>query len=423
MYSKIFREIVDIMHHDYAGILDKKGWDHPKDYERKIKRLEREKALNPTLFTEIVNDYLLDFKDPHIYFKLKATETNKEYDTGFTVRRFENRLYVTDVTKEERLNVGDEIISLDYIPIDILVNKHRRELMEEDVERENWREILKKYYQCEVRKKDGTIISLELKKYEKAPYTPTYKIEKYNETTLLLTFTDFDDPDAIIKLLNNHEEELTKYENWIIDIRTNHGGSDVVFHLLVPYLFPEGENKIDLSEKYAMTFNCTENNYERLKALFTKEMETIEDERAKQSIQNYLNQFEKNKGKGFVELFPIEPEEFEGKSMPERVVVLIDRFCGSSGEVFADVCKLSNKVTLIGRPTYGMNGYANLTCAEWKDLFELYYPTSRLNSMDEGKTLLDVAVHPDVYIPWTPEHLEKDIDLLEAEKQFTKTEK
>lgn len=419
MYSKIFKEIVEVMHHDYAGYIDKIGWDRPNDYKKRIRNLERNNALNTTLFSEIVNDYLLDFQDPHVYLKVSTDKTNQEYQIGFNVRRYANRLFVTNVTREKRLQVGDELISVDYIPIDVLVHKHRRDLREDGAEREDWRPILKKYYQCEVKTADGFTFSMEFNQYEKKLHTPPYKIEKYNDSTLLLTFTDFKDPDGIKKLLNHYMEDLIQYENWIIDIRTNYGGSDVAFHSIIPYLFPEGENQIDLSEKYAMKFNCTEKNYERIKQSFEKELQTVKDEKAKQSLANYLYQWEENKGKGFVAFNSNVSKIIEGKKMPKQVAVLIDRYCSSSGEVFADICKHSDKVTLIGRPTYGINGYGNITCAVWNNRFELYYPTSRLNSMDKGKTLLDVAVHPDVYLPWTPEHLERDVDLLEAEKQLS----
>ena len=131
MYSKIFKEIVEVMHHDYAGYIDKIGWDRPNDYKKRIRNLERNNALNTTLFSEIVNDYLLDFKDPHVYLKVSTDKTNQEYEIGFNVRRYANRLFVTNVTREKRLQVGDELISVDYIPIDVLVHKHRRDLRED----------------------------------------------------------------------------------------------------------------------------------------------------------------------------------------------------------------------------------------------------------------------------------------------------
>ena len=45
------------------------------------------------------------------------------------------------------------------------------------------------------------------------------------------------------------------------------------------------------------------------------------------------------------------------------------------------------------------------------DHFQLVYPTSRAKRIDAGKGILHKGVPVDVYIPWTPEHLEKDVDL------------
>ncbi|GEL78220.1 hypothetical protein [Tenuibacillus multivorans] len=33
MYESIFRDIIDIIHHDYLGCKDKEGWDHPEEFE------------------------------------------------------------------------------------------------------------------------------------------------------------------------------------------------------------------------------------------------------------------------------------------------------------------------------------------------------------------------------------------------------
>lgn len=100
MYSKIFQELVNIMHHDYAGFIDKKGWDNPKPYENKIKSLENKGELTANQFSEIVQDYLLDFKDHHLFFNLIKSNSQKEYDNGFRARRYMDKLYVTAVTNE-----------------------------------------------------------------------------------------------------------------------------------------------------------------------------------------------------------------------------------------------------------------------------------------------------------------------------------
>ena len=67
------------------------------------------------------------------------------------------------------------------------------------------------------------------------------------------------------------------------------------------------------------------------------------------------------------------------------------------------------KVT-IGRATMGLNDYANLTSKIWAEGFELAYPTSRLSRIDKGQGMTGVGIEPS-HIPWTPEHLDVDIDM------------
>ncbi|MEK4130348.1 hypothetical protein NYE67_11740 [Solibacillus sp. FSL W8-0474] len=68
MYTEIFKELLTITHHDYAGYLDKKGWDRPDHYLRTIELLERDDKLEDESFSQLVNEYLLDFNDKHMYF-------------------------------------------------------------------------------------------------------------------------------------------------------------------------------------------------------------------------------------------------------------------------------------------------------------------------------------------------------------------
>ncbi|SEQ80999.1 hypothetical protein SAMN05216362_12822 [Piscibacillus halophilus] len=106
MFDKIFQDIVDIIHHDYAGCRDKKGWDQPEKFLDRV----RERELSIHEFTNLVEEYLADLKDPHMFFRIISDE--KPQDIGFKVRRYEDALYITEVTKEERLQVGARIVAL-----------------------------------------------------------------------------------------------------------------------------------------------------------------------------------------------------------------------------------------------------------------------------------------------------------------------
>ncbi|MBO1913446.1 hypothetical protein J4G37_52620, partial [Microvirga sp. 3-52] len=110
----------------------------------------------------------------------------------------------------------------------------------------------------------------------------------------------------------------------------------------------------------------------------------------------------------------------KGSKHPASIIVLTDNRCGSSGDSFVELAKKSNKITVIGRATLGLNDYANLASKKWPEGFELMYPTSRLSRIDIGKGMTKVGIIPEIYIPWTPEHIfvdkdmEKAIELLET---------
>lgn len=142
MYIDIFDEIVDIMRNDYAGCIDKKGWDTPNKYRERIYKLEQQGQLNDYQFVNIVYDYLLDFQDPHLFFI--STEDNSEAnkDIGFKVRRFKNDLYVVDVSSEDRIRKGDKIVSLDGSSMTELDSLYKRELMGKPPERQKWEKIM-----------------------------------------------------------------------------------------------------------------------------------------------------------------------------------------------------------------------------------------------------------------------------------------
>lgn len=98
----------------------------------------------------------------------------------------------------------------------------------------------------------------------------------------------------------------------------------------------------------------------------------------------------------------------------KKIIVLTDCFCGSAGDFFVYLCKQSPKITVMGRPTMGVNDYSNLTEVAWNNQFKLMYPTSRLDQLDDREKSTERGIQPDIYIPWTPEHIHNDVDLAEA---------
>ena len=403
--ERIFKEIVHIMHHDYAGWKDKQGWDRPGYFSEKLRDDE---------FTDVVKEYLLDFRDKHIYFTDVNAERNVDQDRGFKVRRYEDKLYVIEAGAEDRLKKGMAFVTLGGLSIMELKDKHDRLLAENKAERENWAPILRLYEYGKL--DDGQEIRFRF--YQKKEYQPDHSVKKVNEKTLLITMTDFADPDSIIRMIDENKNLLESMENWIIDVRVNYGGSDASYFNLLPYLMPEeGVELADPDEK--MFFNCTEANSDRQLEMVKEQMKGVRDARTLAFLTAWQQEWERNRGMGIVEFDFSEfmPETFvKGKSVPKSIIVMTDVFCGSAGDSFVELCKKSSKITVIGRPTAGLNDYANLAIQRWDEGYELWYPTSRLCRIDMGRGMTGVGIEPDVYIPWTPEHLDKDIDLEAAMK-------
>ena len=407
----LFKEIVEIMHKDYAGCFDKQGCDRPDFYIEQLKGLQDNGELTNETFVAIVKDYLLDFNDRHILFSHPEVKQNSLSYAGFQVRRYEDKLYVIKVDDEKRLLVGDVFSSIGGLSIPELKQKHSRLLNESHAERENWDAIFP-YYEFAQLEGDTSEKPFVLEFYPRPLYVPTYGVQTLDESTVCLTMTDFLNPDAIVSMMQQHQHQLEQADNWIIDVRINNGGSDMSFFPLLPYIAPvEG---MDTSSEDSMLFLCTEANTERRLTDLEEMLQQIEDEDTRAALHIFKRELLNNKGKGFVEFdfTDIGPDNFiKGKDSPKRVIVLSDTFCGSSGDSFVEICKKSSKVTVIGRATMGLNDYANLAKKKWPSGFVMMYPTSRLSRIDQGKGMTGVGILPHVHIPWTPAHLQQDIDL------------
>lgn len=401
MYKEIFDDVVSIMQNDYAGYINKEGWDAPDKFRGLVSELEEDEE-NDQAFIDIVQSYLLAFKDRHVFF-IKSEESElKEYDVGFKVRRYEDYLVVTEVLGDDRLEVGQRIGYLDNISIKELGDCYQRELYFETGERQKWNELLIKHDSFEI---EGQPYAF--RHFDKKAYQPIHKGELLYDDTLMFTFTDFIDNEPVDKVIDEFRAELETVENLIIDIRTNLGGSGFAYHNLLKYILPKGEN-ILLDDGHQMEFNLTKRNSDWLIELY----ERIGD--GSTQLDGMVKFVKANRGNGFVPLVDDPDFSITGNKNPSNIIILTDTYCASAGDDFAMTAQQSPKVTIVGRDTLGVLDYANLNIRKYKNRFAFYYPTSRY--LDKNGEVVTGRVKPDIYIPWTPDHLNEDIDLINALK-------
>lgn len=417
-YLEIFDDIVSITHTDYSGCIDKKGWDNPELSRNKIMELERKGKLDTNIFKEIVEDYLVDFKDGHMFFRLISNDSQKVYDNGFECRRYKNKLYITYAGKETKLKEGMAIIELDGISISELGEKHKRmvQIRGSHPERENWKSVILKCNKCKVEDENSNIFEMQLTKYEEEKYIPEYSLKKLDNGMLLMKLTDFNDEEAINNVIKENEELLEKSKNLIIDVRVNKGGMDSAYNKLLEYIFSK-EVDINKIDDEAMQLNMTERNYNLRIENFKEYLSMVDDPATKNLLEAFIKEMDKHKNEGLVEIDlgnSMPSTIIKGRKNPESVVVLEDVYCGSSGDAFVYIAGESEKVTLMGRGSAGITDYSNLAIQDWDNTFRMMYPTSRSSAIDKGKGLTGVGVVPDVYIPWTPEHIERDVDMEKA---------
>ncbi|QHE52772.1 S41 family peptidase [Pontibacillus sp. HMF3514] len=289
-YRKVFNEIVDIMHNDYAGCEDKADWDQPDFYLGQIKDIDDNK------FVDLVQEYLLDFKDLHTGFDY----INKpKKDIGFTVRRFEDHLYITSIKKEERLKMGDKVIALDGKGISEIAKENEKQLRTDVHERQKWESVLSLFQKAEIETKQGDKRILELNTYDPTPYDPEYSVQQLQKDILYMKLTDFMNHDALNQLIRNNEDKISTYPYLIIDVRVNRGGSDLAYFELLPYVF-DGE-KVDIrnfSNETTLT-NCTKRNVSIRLQMLQGALDSIEDKETRDQIYFMIEELESHRGEGF----------------------------------------------------------------------------------------------------------------------------
>ncbi len=407
--SEILKQVAEVMNNDAACCKDKKGEALSK-YELLIKE-----EMSENEFLLIVNSYLSTFGlTGHLFFKKQGHK-----GLPFHVHRYRDILYVTEVTKDSLLGVGDKIVEINGGSVKDFYEKYAELFFGELEERQTsqWNFILK--YTDEIGyiselEDDVKHWKVELFDWEngKVPYV----FEKFNPSVSYLRLDDFVDSTRISSLLEENDFELRTSKKLVIDVRGNGGGNSFSYYPLLKYCLPKGKklNDLDLMDNGALGYgqeilyskrNC-DVRIEIIEDLMQKSMSKNDEDIFKQSIR----ELRELRGKGFVKEIEEDDSDVIGDSDVENVYILTDSSCCSAGDAFVYLFKMLPKVKVFGRPTQGILDYSNVAYALF-DEYALIYPTSRLLSLDCGKGMMGKGVSVDEYIPWTPEHLERDVDL------------
>ena len=128
---------------------------------------------------------------------------------GFDVRSFGGKLYVTRVDQETRLMPGDQISVLDATLPEVLKKQFQQNCLGDDVEeRELWGPILKMTGRCMIKRADGTVKNITLKKYPLKKKLPRLGGRLIGKDTLYLDLPHFAEEEAVEKLIAAKQKSL-----------------------------------------------------------------------------------------------------------------------------------------------------------------------------------------------------------------------
>ena len=403
--TDIFKDIVWIMTHDSSTVKDRKGCN-PQPFLEKITDDMTEQE-----FLYQVRTYLASFGIiGHVSFHDK-----KSGPKGFLLRISEQEMFVEEANQDTGLQVGDRILSLDGMSLEQVALQHPNYFISLTPERRyrEWADLLLMAERVTVLR-DGQEMSITVRASQQAQKAQIFWKELESDI-LYLRLDNFMDEEAINRLYQECLQKIAEIETLIIDIRYNNGGTDSLYFPLLHLGLEEGKgyDTLDLQDD-GMEILYTEGNVDRRLKDFELwlQQENISPDTVK-LLEDFRNNLLQNRGKGYVRyqddqdaLFP----GVKGGHYPEQIFVLSDIYCASSGDNFVKMMKDFKKVTVIGRPTLGILDYSNCCKVDYDDYF-LMFPTSRWLAIDKGKGMTDKGVLPDIEVPWTPAHFERDVDL------------
>lgn len=214
--------------------------------------------------------------------------------------------------------------------------------------------------------------------------------KRLSKNTLYLKIASFNQTQAqgIDSLVKANQAELSSVPNLILDLRNNGGGADFAFRPITPYIY-SGPVKLIGADVLA-----TADNIKGWQGVASTEGLGAEQQEA---IKTIVEKMEQHIGT----LVSFAPDQDlvlpQVLANPKKIVILIDRHCGSTAEEFLLQARQSSKVTFMGGPTSGVLDYANIRGTALNCLpYMIYWATSRSRRIDVGLGIDNRGIQPDI---------------------------
>ncbi|MBB5635584.1 hypothetical protein HDE68_001472 [Pedobacter cryoconitis] len=192
---------------------------------------------------------------------------------------------------------------------------------------------------------------------------------------------------GIDSLMLFNKEILEKTPNLILDLRNNGGGADFSYRALIPYLYTNPIQTI------GPDILSSDDNIAGWAGLL-KLNDMPEDQKV--FIREKMAAMESHKNE-FIDLGADKDLVLDSINLfPKKIVILINKGCGSTTEQFLLAAKQSKKVIIMGENSAGVLDYANVRDISFNCMpYALHYATSRSRRVDKGQGIDNIGIKPD----------------------------
>lgn len=350
------------------------------------------------------------FCDPCTQLLIQGKTAWQPEDPGFRVRRYGDRLIVTEAAKDRRFTPGDTITRVQNNPIPEYFKQVWRTLRTKIQENEDWMIALQFSSTVHVLR-DGREERLPLLRFPFDRPVPRTEITCY-DGVCLLRFDSLADASGIRQFFLQHAQDIQQSEGVIVDLRrcSSYSGScDALLPLLTRRAAPR--SAFMPPETVYMLYSPGN------KRLYQAELEDLlssaHTEQERSSLETLLKEI--GDKSGWV------PEPAEDEDDPEiqpcpckHLVVLSDRETGPDAELFIEAVRRLGCGAILGRNTLGALDYVHPQARMLDDSFTLIYSCGMRAEAYHGKRINGIGLSPDIHIPWTPAFLTGDPDIESA---------
>lgn len=403
-YVDLFRKIAQSIKLDYAAHDIWEDRDRTTRFIDELTFYMMHSVVSDVRFARIVGKYLACFRDPHLCLHVDhELSPYKHYDCGIVLRRFGDALYVEE-SANPQFRKGNRILSADYRSVTELSDMNAPCLFSAMPERQVWEKTLHFCSMASV-EANGRLVDVKLDKTAAFCEKKTNSVVPVGDDVVLVVLHELKNEHDVKQLIDDYAPQLQNAKGMVLDIRDCTGTCDEALAVLAPLVADSGMKVSDFLEE-----SCLVNYSARNCELLEESLAPLDGD---SWIDDVLREIKEHRGEGLKPFSCDVPSELRFAIEPQlgcKVAVLVDRRCSGSAETLAELCKAASRCVLVGRNSSGLSGTLLPIEVAIDECFSLEYPIARMDEDALMRHGSGVGIVVDHYIPWTPEHLRRDVD-------------